>query len=497
MARRAIGIDIDSTRIYAVQLLRSRGKLRLERAHTQTIGSGDTSKEAIALRTAEALKSLMREGNFRRNIPVSVAMPHGSVLFQNLETDLPGLDHVRRVLCFELEDDFPLPVDDLVVDICADRVLPDGRKCLLVGAASRTALRERVGALTAASIECEVADVGACAVLAATAANQPAVADKRLILVYVSGSNTILAVADRGSLVTARNLAQPGSQDENVPEGKMSKDALSALVREIELTWRDAFRAPVPASASVVLGGDEETIARLSKALQEQLPCDLTVLNPFAQVTCSDEQRKDARQAIAVGLAAGALAGGNQNANFLAADAFKASQAAGITKGLVFLGMLVGALAGLWVVNLFLQLNGLEARNQDFKTEMRKVFQDTLPEETTIVDELSQLEGRLHALRGEYDAFSSVATSGISPLRILERISANIPAPLNIRISDMAIDSKTVQLKGTAGSFKSVDDLQNCLEAVPEFAAVAIRDVGESRATGMVRFSLLITVATR
>ena len=497
MARRAIGIDIGPKRIRAVQLLRSRGRLRLEHAHTQEIDSGDTSKEAIVARTADALKSLMQEGGFRRSVPVAVAMPHGSVLFQTLETDLPELEHVRSVLRFELEDDLPLPVDGLVIDICGARDLPDRRKSVLVGAVSRTALHERVEALTAADIECEFVGVSACAILAAIAANHPSATGSPLVMIYMNDSHTILAIADHGRLVTVRNLAQPGSQNENVSDNEVSKDAVSTLVREIELTWRDTFHTPIPASAHVVLGGDEQIIGHLSMALHEQLPCELTVLDPFAQVTCPDGQPKDARYGIAVGLAAGVLAGKNQYPNFLTADSFKTSQAAGIRTGLLFLGMLLSVLAGVWVVNLFLQLNGLEAQNRDIETEMRQVFQDALPEETIIVDELSQLEERLQTLRGEYDAVSSVAASGISPLRILERISANIPAGLGVRISDMAIVGDTVQLKGTVGSFKAVDELQARLEAAPEFVGVAIRDVGVGRTTGEVPFSLLITVEPR
>ena len=58
---------------------------------------------------------------FRANTVVVTGLPYEKVFFSSLRTELTKREDVRRLLKFELEDDFPLPVDDLVADVCSRR----------------------------------------------------------------------------------------------------------------------------------------------------------------------------------------------------------------------------------------------------------------------------------------------------------------------------------------------------------------------------------------
>jgi len=480
-----------------VQLLRKGGRVHLEHSSTQIIEPTETPGEAQTARTVRALASMVRDGGFGQRAAVAVAMPHGSVLFQTLKTDLPRLEHVRRVLHFELEDDFPLPVENRVMEICAGRDVGEGGKSLLVGAASRSALQERVRTLNEAGMRCDVVDADACALLSTIAANCPTITASRFVALYLSESRAILLAAEGGLLVNARSLGWTGSRNEKEPLNDTVGETAAGLAREIELTWRDSFQIPIPAATPLVLGGDKSLLGPLSAALRQRLPCDPVLLDPFSDLVCQDDDERDPAQAVAVGLAVRALTRERESANFLAAEALGTKGRPGLAKGLVSLAVLAVVILTVWLAGMFLELHGLEAKNTDIEREMRQVFQDTLPQEETIVDELSQLEERLRVLRGEYDAIASVAGSGISPLRILRRVSVAISEHLGVTVSDIAIDARTVRLTGIATSYKSVDELRSRLEAVPEFASVTFRDLGAERGAPEVRFSLTIKMAAR
>ena len=492
MAKRAIGIEIGPDRIRAVQLRRTRRELRLERIHTQLISDDGRPGKDPLTNTATALKSIMRKGNFRAGLPIAVAMPPGCVVFQTLETDLPDAGLVRRVIKFEMEEDFPLPVEDLVLDTCGTRELPNEKRTVLVAGVKRSTLQEKVATLAAAGLECSLAAADVCALHEAVVTNHPDATKGRVLIVYLSDSRTILAAGENGNLLTGRNLARPANGD--AAGNEYSTETALMLAREIELSWRDTFSNSIPSSTPLILGGDPDLTQRLSRMFQEELPCRVTMLNPFASIACPGDQETDPRFAVAIGLALEATRAKPRGANFLLADSLKEDQAAGVRKGLTFAAILVGAVVAAWIAGLFLQRHALESRYSDVKAEMKEIFRTTVPEEKNIVDELKQIEDRLQALRKEHDTFSSVAHKGMSRFRILQCISAKIPAHLNVRISEMSILGDSVRLTGATDSVGAVDEVRSALLTAPEFSTVVPQDVAVASATGTVQFTLSIAV---
>ena len=497
MARRSIGIDITPSKIYAVQLQKRGHELHLERASCKTIGNENSSEEETAPEIITALKSLIEEGGFHGHVPVAVAVPDGAVLFQNMESDLPGLDHVRQVIGFELEDDFPLPAHELAIDICSSRKTANQRWALLVAAARKDALQERMKTLAEAGIECDVVGANVCALHAAITANYPEMAKERSVIVQAGERGTLIAIAQAGNLLTVRNVPPPLERPGDLQSNARTKELASTLVREVELTWRDAFAEPLSSSTRIVLGGETELAERLADVFRKELPCETTILDPFVRIRRSDEGEIGLAYTIAIGLALGAMGEKPPGMNFLAADRLKAKRTVGVRRALVLLGILLAAIAASWVVGLFLQLRRLENQNQAVRTEMNQIFLSALPEAKHIVNEEAQvqeLEGRLKALRDEYNAFSSVGISGMTPLAVLQKISASVPRNLNAKISEMDIGGRLVQLKGTTDSFRSVDELRGHLLEVPEFAAVETGPVDMGRGESEVRFTFFITV---
>ena len=467
-AQRTIGIDIGPQAVRAVQVLRSKTGVRVERASVVPC----ETRQALAA----ALRSLFAEKHFRPGARIAVAMPAGSVFFQRTETDLPSPAQARQVLRFELEDDFPVRYDDLAVDYCTS---PRG---VLVGAVSRTQLHQRLEHVREAGLACAMVDADACAILAAAAESRPELVDTPSLIVYADGVTVTLAAAENRCLVNARTLA--------------CFAGAASLAREIELTWRDTFGAAMSGLSQVILAGDPDMTRLLAAELPDVLHCRTDLLDAFENIPWPADTDRDPRLAAAFGLALRAAGGPTRGMNFLEADRSTQSHARDLKGSLMISGLLAGAIAMAWGFGVFLRLNHLEQQYRQIKLDTRQVFQKALPAEKKIVSELPQMEERVRALRKQYEALASATGTGAAPLHLLQQISARIPAGQDLKVTDMSIVGRSVRLTGTTGSFRSVDDLKSRLQQVKEFSEVAVHDVGMDRAGGAVRFTITITVAS-
>jgi len=497
MGRRSIGIDITPSVIYAVQLERRGRELRIERAFAKAVSDGVSSEKEASAVTIEALRSLIEEGGFRGHAPVAVAVPDGALLFQNMESDLPTLDHVRQVIAFELEDDFPLPADELVIDICSSRRTADKAWALLVGAVRKDALQERMKMLAQAGIDCDIAGANVCALCAATLANHPETAEGRSVIVLAGGRGMLIAVTQAEGILTVRNVPSPVEAADEAYSDRAAKEAALTLVREIELTWRDAFAEPFASGTRIILAGETGFTDGAAEVFKQELPCEVTVLDPFARIGDSEKLETGPAYAVAVGLALEAMDEKVPGINFLEVDRLKAKRTVGLRRAVVFLGVLLVAIVASSIAGLFLQLRRLENKSRLVKAEINRIFLSALPEAGHIVNEEAQvqeLNARLKALREEYNAFSAVGISGMTPLAVLQKISASVPRNLNIKISEMDIGGRSVRLTGITDSFSSVDELKSHLEELPEFEAVETGPVDMGRGENEVRFTFLITV---
>ena len=493
MARRAIGIEIGRTEIRVVQLVRTRRTLRLESASSEHIGSSGATDDDIRAAVVHAIRSAVKKGGIRTSIPVSVTMPPGAVMFQQLETDLAKMTHVREVLRFEMEDGFPLPADDLVMDICGSRTLPDDMRAFLIAAVRRTQLHEQIALLRAAGLECGSVDLRISALLATVLLARPEFANGPLILLHADPPDVILGIALEGSLVSSRRLEPYKLACVEGAAADSHAETAVSLVREIHLTWRDAFGARPCDSTPFVLSCTD-LASGIARKIENDTSFELVTVDPFKSLKCANGSTPDARFTVALGLSVRTLGDRTQAVDLLVADSCKSKRTAETKKLAALLGLLLGCLAAAWMYHLFVTVSGLEGRYQETRAETKRLFLSIFPEEQNIVDETAQLEDKLKALRKEHQVLSSVMAGKMSPVRILQYISDKVPP--EIKIVDLSILGQSVRLIGTADSFNSIDVLKNRLQSVPVFNSVVVRKVDKIRVANGVSFELLITVTS-
>ena len=130
MVKRCIGIDIGSSCICAVQVMRTDEGFCVEKVlGTQIRRSTDSPEEVLRL--------LFNRHGFDRRAEVAISMPHDAVFFRNLETDSTGLEQIREGNWSALEHNFPVGAEEIVAQVYSYNPTPDGKYSVLTAVSTR------------------------------------------------------------------------------------------------------------------------------------------------------------------------------------------------------------------------------------------------------------------------------------------------------------------------------------------------------------------------
>ena len=488
--KRAIGIDINRDKISIVQLCFTGGKFSLERASVREMHYSGSSEEKSTTDIKAVINSMLTEDNFDMSAKVTVTAPADRVFFQNFRTDLSANEDVQQLIKFELEDDFPIPFDELVAGICGSRELKGNDREYLIGAINRLELQGRIKTIKQANLKCSNVTADVCAVYAAASINHNLIDNTPSVIIHADNSRIILAISEKDRLVGVRHF---NSQDLAEADGDTPLTPVQVLTREIEMSLRAIFGPDTDARRKVFISSNNKLLDGLFARLPEAMNCEVVALNPFAKIDCSELQQPNPDTVIATGLA---LIGTNEIPdvlNFLAIDEFRSDQTVEIKRGLYIAGALLFVIGALLVAMLFHELKNLENQHELVKKRIREVFVQTLPEEKKIVNELAQMNEHLETSQAQYNALAAGLSDRVLPLRILQTISEKITPDQNVRINDISMAPESVRLAGVAPSFESVDNLMSLLRQVSGFNTVEVPSIDVDPQGRGVRFTLSIT----
>jgi len=479
----SIGIDVTATAVRLVQVARRRGRVSVLGTHTRLLDPDGLPADTDALRVL--LLDVIREAGFKAHANRVIGLPHGKVFFHDFTTDLAPDEDVRRLLRFELEDDFPIPFDDMVVDLCGHRPTNDGRRTYLVAAATRRELDPWVRALaTAGSKSCVLStDVCALAAIARLAGVQEGTICG---LVYADGSRMALSLVQDGSLVCARARHCSGDVD----------TIASALARDVELTLRASFRKGHQPPVRILLGGPDTLGQELSEKLSQATGREVQWLDASSMVQRPQASQSDGEFTVALGLALLGLDRPEGQMNFLHADLANVDRTArSRTKRAAIVSVvLLAAILGLLGLRTVRELRDLQREHARLNGEIRTIFLNALPGEKRIVNELAQMTEHLNTLRKRRDTLVAAVGEPIRPLWALQVLSETLASDQGIRISSFVVSEKAIRIAGTGDSFETVERFLEGLRRVPQFGSVELDDMTSSRGSDRPAFRLVISV---
>jgi len=481
LIRRSLGVDIGPRRARAAQIALGRGGGRIERFAECALPVEEGAR-------ASALKDLIRGGGFRAGLPARLAVPGEAVFFHAIETDLHRLEDVRRVLPFETEGEFPFPPEELVMDICSARPVAEEQQHVLIAATRREALAAFLRVPAGAGIEVGGVDAAACALCASAARAEPATTAQPHLIVYLAEGQSLIAVAEGGRLLSARNLPHAGAE----PLGSR------AIEREMELCWREVFNAAIPPGTLCLTGGEPTLTGGLSDALASESGLSARALPPASDLA-AEGATPGPEFALAVALALRS-AGEGGAVNFLLADGAAAREARARSLALGVGAALLAGIFVVWAAGLALKWSALKARERTIRAETDRLLREVFPGASggdLPQDALARVESRLAEERREHAAFNFLGCHATTPLKVLHLVSDRLPPGLRVKVTALEINEQNVRLAGTVDSYEAIDKLRAHLQSAPEFAEVVVREESADRNAQTVRFSAAFSVRGR
>ena len=478
--RGSVGIDITGRSVRIVQISRKHERLFVPRTYTRQAGSQDSSAESAP--AGSLLAEALREADIEPSAPVVVGLPYDKVFFSGFRTDLAKQEDVRRLLKFELEDDFPVPFDDLVMDICGCRSVNEREREYLIAAVSRREMDMCLHELRETGRKCVVLSTDVCALHAVVQVACPDDSGPSMIL-HVDGHRMILGVVQDNDIVYARHVA-------------CAEPEAATLVREVELARRAVFGRQGAEPIPIFLSGPNGLVEELSEPLASATGCEIRRADLWPHVQSSQDPELGGQYDVALGYALIGLGLGSDAPNFLGADVSQADRTAKsrAKHAAAVSVVLLAAILALFGAKLFGDLRTLKVEDARLEEEIRAVFTDAFPDEKKIVNELAQMTEHVKSLRKERDTLAAAVGQRVRPLRILHVLSERMTSEKGIAISSFSIRDATIQLAGTGRSFESVEQFREELRQVPEFASVELEDVALSQGSDRPAFRLLISV---
>ena len=486
MVKRCIGIDIGSSYLRAAQISRTGEELHVEQVFSTRIRRSADSPPDV-------LRSLISKYGFACGADIAISMPHDAVFFRSLEADFAGSEQVNEPGKPTLEHNFPIPPDEIVAEAGPYRKLPDERYSALTAAVSRASLRERLNLLATAKMHANLVEPAIFAIHSSIAVNHPEIMTGTAIIAYVDERYLTLAVTQNNDILIVRNtpFISPSENNTNLAQEQIAE----VLSREAQITWRKVFGSEVEEDTKVYLATGGNVPGGLEAVVEEILPCQIIIVDPYAKVKFSAEHNSDGAICLAEGLALRILAPEKTTGiNFLEADNANIKPTLNLKKEFVICATLVATIAAISLAGLFMRLSHLETKYAHIKNEIREVFQRTLPDEKNIVSPLAQLEQKLESLRKDHQLFASFWPTGLAPLEVLRSITASTASQASVKIDDLLITGESVRLTGTCDSFESVYQWQRLLQEIPEFTLVDVQDVQREPKTGAIHFTILISL---
>ncbi len=253
------------------------------------------------------------------NRQVSVALNGSEVIIKNIQTDRMKPDELRKTIAWEAEQHVPFPINEISLDFqILDPESSEPRMNVLLVAAKRDLIDEKLALLEAAGCETVVLDVDTFALMNALEAGLEPTPESCRCIVHFGFESTHLGLVKHGQPVLTRNLPVGASQlvqtiqgqlglseDESYlaligqasEDGKQPPDLgpyLFSLLDDVAIgvNRASAFLESTEESGhidKVFLSGGCANIPGLEKIFQEKVGLPAEVFNPLVRLHCKPE----------------------------------------------------------------------------------------------------------------------------------------------------------------------------------------------------------------
>ena len=476
MGRRVLGLEIRKTAIAAVLLESGFKGCTLVDQVFAPIPADSDGNDGIA----KAIDFLME-----RLKPVGAACVLGIstdfLSFRNLSVPFNDLKKIRQVLPFELESTLPTPVEDLIFDF--EAIKAEGGQELLAFIAEKKKIDRYLALLDAVNLHPIVVTPGGYA----SARVMTAMLDPENDVLFIDtdeSRHTIYAVS-RGHVRMVRTLPVGAGGYPVLRSLEVAlKRTFAAFQESSKIGFSPSMVYSMGPEAGLLTGGSETPL------LMGVPVSSIEAIRAFPRLFAEtddpqwDSGHLDTALALALMETEG-LNGINFSTQRTTIQHYWGEYKKSIVVSSVFVFLVVATV----LVGQFTRLSARESHLEDLDNRIAAIFRSTFPDVTRIVDPLQQMKVKI-AEAGKDGGGLGLSGTKVRVIDLLDTLSQNIPASLDVTMTRMVVGTDNVMLSGDTLNFNTVDDIKGRLEKSDIFKGVTISSADLDKSGKRVRFKL-------
>ncbi|OQY15667.1 MAG: hypothetical protein B6I32_06210 [Desulfobacterium sp. 4572_20] len=495
MARRILGIDIQTDSIAAVQV-----ECGLRGYHVT--GCASVMMEDVD-GLDEALKALREQVDFKADTYIS-AIPGEQVSYRNLHMPFRSAKKIRQTIAYEIETMVPFPVEDLVVDFTL--IDQSGQSDILAASVRREDISKYLAVLQNHGVEPDILDISGVPVVLWLFRQLEIPDDGILFQIGQKRTTMVLYIDKHISLI--RSLAfsdglMPEAISNSPAYGNAQSQVPKPIVSCFELLCTNvqntlhAFEyqndIEVKPEKIFVTGAGNlypHTVGLLERFFDIPVE-EINVLGGDPGIHIDENIAQSWNSATMDSALALTLRGNKQGLGFnFRKDEFQIKRKntklkREIRKAAVFLIVILSLLATYFGMDYYF----LKERYRMLNKQITETFRQTLPNVKRIVDPLQQM--RIEITQIKKSAFFLPGIGGDHKVvDLLRDISIRVPESLDVRVMRMVVDPAAVNIKGETDTFNTVDIIKKGLEPSEYFSSVTISSANLDRSRKRVQFEI-------
>ncbi|RJR42015.1 MAG: hypothetical protein C4576_16750 [Desulfobacteraceae bacterium] len=403
---------------------------------------------------------------------VITCLPSSSAFIRELSIPFESPKKLDRIIKYQMEPLLPCSVETMVVDHLP--AFPE--RPILSVAAQKSMLSAFLESLSTSGISPGVVTLDALAIYGLYLRVHPEPRSGAVTIAYLGTEGSVVLVVEGTTLALVRVLKESGAA-------------------EIRQTL-DLYRVKTPnvKIEQILVTGDasgEHTVAALHKATD----VDVVPWRPFDSIRHKLGEIDTKTQALftlPLGLAIGSFAAPLKGFN-LRREEFALESTSRLKGTLAYTATALLALMALVTFTAFHGLNTSRKEHSALRAEIHSTFKAAFPDVPNIVKgmELEQMKQKILDGTKEYKWLQALTERGPA-LDVLLTLTRHLSGFKDVKLDNLSVEGKRVDLDGRASSFQTVDNLKSVLERAGIFTQVKLVGAKMDSRDKTVRFNFVM-----
>ncbi len=453
------GIDIDKDVIRVVELQKGMRTFSAAGSFSVPVQNGNLS---------EALREVSKK---IADAEVAASLDTRDISFRGISLPITDIKKIEKTIPFEAEELLPFPADELIIDY---QIIEKGEKETKVGivAAEKEKIKAKLETLSTNGIDPKTVNIAASAISAI--AGRYLKAEKGVYAVICLGSSDAdISIFYNDSIRFFRNIPFINGWEKEVCN----------TIYTFQAMWKNDVER-------VYLCGNKEREGFLKKEISANYNIEPVQID-FSN---DPEIKVDTEYAKALGLALREADGKGFAVNLRKGEFLYKREGAETKKRLKYTVIFGGIAAFLFILNLSVKYYMVESKYQAVTSEIRRNFNEALPDVKKIINEEQQLKSAAAEAKKKIRLLGGRIKGDVTALDLFKEVTERMPAEQKVILFEFSLEGDKIRLSGETTSFEAADKIKDGLAKSNFFKEVTLSDAKIGAEQNKIKFRINITL---